>query len=66
MKYFVMLFQCMWVTFYWVGLGSLTKRSIMTGSKNRYSFVKDTKTITPVPLTPIQVYEDQMKLKKRE
>ena len=32
--------------------------------KNRYSFVKDTKTITLVPLTPRQVYEDQMKLKK--
>ena len=32
--------------------------------KNRYSFVKDNKTITLVPLTPRQVYEDQMKLKK--
>ena len=32
--------------------------------KNRYSFVKDTKTITLVPLTPRQVCEDQMKLKK--
>ena len=36
----------------------------MTGSKNRYSFVKDTKTITLVPLTPRQVSEDQMKLKR--
>ena len=34
------------------------------GFKNRYSFVNDTKTITLVPLTPRQVYEDQMKLKK--
>ena len=34
------------------------------GFKNRYFFVKDTKTITLVPLTPRQVYEDQMKLKK--
>ena len=34
------------------------------GFKNRYSFVKDTKTITLVPLTPRQVSEDQMKLKK--
>ena len=33
MKYFVMLFQCMRVTFYWTGLGSLTERSIMTGSR---------------------------------
>ena len=31
--------------------------------KNRYSFVKDNKTITFVPLTPQQVYVDQMKLK---
>ena len=36
------------------------------GFKNRYSSVKDTKTITLVLLTPKQVYEDHMKLKKRE
>ena len=29
-----------------------------------HSFVKDKKTITLVPLTPRQVYEDQMKLKR--
>ena len=29
-----------------------------------YPFVKDNKTITLVPLTPRQVYEDQMKLKR--
>ena len=34
------------------------------GFKNRHSFVKDNKTITLVPLTPRQVYEDQMKLKR--
>lgn len=34
------------------------------GFKNRHSFVKDHKTITLVPLTPRQVYEDQMKLKR--
>ena len=34
------------------------------GFKNRYSFVKESKSITLVPLTPRQVYEDQMKLKK--
>jgi hypothetical protein len=33
------------------------------GFKNKYSFVKDSRTITLVPLTPRQVYEDQMKLK---
>ena len=32
--------------------------------KNRHSFVKDNKTITLVPLTPRQVYEDQMKFKR--
>jgi hypothetical protein len=34
------------------------------GFKNRYSFVKDSRTVTLVPLTPRQVYEDQMKLKR--
>jgi hypothetical protein len=34
------------------------------GFKNRHSFVKDNKTVTLVPLTPRQVYEDQMKLKR--
>ena len=34
------------------------------GFKNKYSFVKDNKTITLVPLAPRQVYEDQMKLKR--
>ena len=32
--------------------------------KNKHSFVKDNKTIILVSLTPRQVYEDQMKLKK--
>ena len=34
------------------------------GFKNRHFFVKDNKTITLVPLTLRQVYEDQMKLKR--
>ena len=34
------------------------------GFKNKHSFVKDNKTITLVLLTPRQVYEDQMKLKR--
>ena len=34
------------------------------GFKNRHSFVKDNKTITLVPLTQRQVYEDQIKLKR--
>ena len=33
------------------------------GFKNMYSFVKGGKTIKLVPLTPSQVYEDQLKLK---
>ncbi|XP_065635613.1 uncharacterized protein LOC136070113 [Quercus suber] len=34
------------------------------GFKNRHSFVNNNKTITFVPLTPRQVYKDQMKLKR--
>ena len=34
------------------------------GFKKRHSFVKDSKTITLVPLTQRQVYEDQIKLKR--
>ena len=34
------------------------------GFKNMHSFVKGNKTITLVLLTPQQVYEDQMKLKR--
>jgi len=30
--------------------------------KNMYSIEKDVKTFTPVPLSPRQVYEDQLKL----
>ena len=33
------------------------------GFKNMYSFVKEGKTIKLAPLTPSQVYEDQLKLK---
>jgi len=35
------------------------------GFKNRHSFIKDNKTIILVSMTPIQVYEDQMKLKRK-
>ncbi|XP_022876868.1 uncharacterized protein LOC111395083 [Olea europaea var. sylvestris] len=35
------------------------------GYRNRYSFVKDGKAITLAPLTPAQVYGDQIKLKKK-
>jgi hypothetical protein len=34
------------------------------GFENRHSFVKDNKTVTLVPLTIRQVYENQMKLKR--
>jgi hypothetical protein len=34
------------------------------GFKNWHSFVKDNRTITLIPLTPRQVYEDQVKLKR--
>ena len=32
--------------------------------KNRFSFMKDKKLVTLVPLTPKQVYEDQVRLKQ--
>jgi hypothetical protein len=39
------------------------RKAIYDGVKNRYTIVKDGKTITLVPLTPKQVYDDQIKLK---
>jgi hypothetical protein len=39
------------------------RRAIHDGFKNMYSFVKEGKTINLAPLTPSQVYEDQVKLK---
>jgi hypothetical protein len=37
----------------------------MTGLKKRYTIVRDSKTITLVPFTPKQVYDDQIKFKKK-
>jgi hypothetical protein len=37
---------------------------IHDGFRNRFTIVKDGKTITLVPFSPKQVYDDQMKLKK--
>ena len=34
------------------------------GFKNHFSFMKDKKLVTLVPLTPKQVYEDQVRLKQ--
>ena len=42
------------------------RKVIHDGFKNRHTLVKDNKTITLVPLTPKQVHEDQMKLKKED
>jgi hypothetical protein len=39
------------------------RKAIHDEVKNRYTIVKDGKTITLVPLTPKQVYDDQIKLK---
>ena len=39
------------------------RKAINDGVKNRYTIVKDGKTITLVPLTRKQVYNDQIKLK---
>jgi hypothetical protein len=40
------------------------RNAIHDGFKNRYSFVKDNRNITFIPVTPRQVYEDQVKLKR--
>ncbi|KAL5547343.1 hypothetical protein UlMin_007030 [Ulmus minor] len=40
------------------------RKATHDGYTNRYSFVIDKKPITLVPLTPKQVYEDQLKLKR--
>ena len=40
------------------------RKAIHDGVKNRYTIVKDGKTITLVPLTPQQVHDDQIKLKR--
>jgi len=40
------------------------RKAIHDGFRNRFTIVKDGKTITLVPLSPKQVYDDQMKLKK--
>lgn len=36
------------------------------GYKNKYSFMKEGKSITLAPLTPAQAYEDQIKLKNEK
>ena len=41
------------------------RKAIHDKFKNRHSFVKDNKTITLVPLTQRQVYEDQVRLKRK-
>ena len=42
------------------------RKAIHDGFRNRFIIVKDGKTITLVPLSPKQVYDDQIKLKKRK
>jgi len=40
------------------------RKAIHDGFRNRFTIIKDGKIITLVPLSPKQVYHDQMKLKK--
>jgi len=40
------------------------RRATKDGYTNRYSFVRNNRTITLAPLTSKQVYEDQMKMKR--
>jgi hypothetical protein len=57
-----MLCLCMLAIFCWGGRDSMIGGS-HDGFKNMYSFVKGDKTIKLAPLTPSQVYKDQLKLK---
>ena len=40
------------------------RRAIHDGYRNRYTFFKDGRSVTLVPLTPSQVYEDQLRIKR--
>jgi hypothetical protein len=40
------------------------RKTIHDGFNNRFTIVKDGKTITLIPLSPKQVYDDQMKLER--
>ena len=42
----------------------LDRRANHDGFKNRFSFTMNNKLVTLVPLTPKQVYEDQVRLKQ--
>jgi hypothetical protein len=44
--------------------GQYDRKTIHDGVKNRCTIIKDGKTITLIPLTPRQVYDDQIKLKR--
>ena len=37
---------------------------IHDGYKNQYSFMKDGKKVTLIPLTPHQIYKDQLRIKR--
>jgi hypothetical protein len=39
-------------------------KETLNGFRNRFTIVKDGKTITLIPLSPKQVYDDQVKLKR--
>jgi len=43
---------------------TINRKVIHDGFKNRYAIVKDGKTITLIPLSPKQVFDDQLKLKR--
>lgn len=40
------------------------RRAIKDGFTNRYTFVMNDRTITLAPLSPKQVYEDKLKMKR--
>ena len=60
----MMLSLCMLLTSYWADLGNLIGEPSMTVLRIFFCFMKDNKLLTLVPLTPKQVYEDQVRLKQ--
>ena len=58
-----MWYQFKQVTSCWGRPWQYDRKAVHDGVRNRYTIVKDGKTITLVPLTPKQVHDDQIKLK---
>ena len=66
MKFFVMYFQCKLEIYCLADHGNLTGGVMYDGYLNRYSFVKDGRKTTLVPLSSANTFADQLKLEERK